>query len=506
MEDLIELTSLINRQKVKHLDFLEERGNPSNKILALYQGLIDNKFKNDIAPIDSIYNNRANKEINFTKLKSRLRKRLVSALFSIDLNEPSYNEFQKAYYSCYRDWSAVRLLVGKGARRTAVSLAHQVILKAVKFEFTYIALEASRFLRNHYCLYGKDRLKYEKYHTLFNHYKKVYQVESLAEEYYHNLKAYFNFSKNLTQENARLAADYANEIKTASKGLDSYLLNLYKNHLYVYQYQLTDNYKMMMEKCSEAVSFFKNSKYHGAKTAISIFQNKYLACCIQLKRFTEGESILKEDIANSAEGSGNWFAAHRLYIYLCFHTKRFEEAYTLFSKLYSHKTFNRQINNEKDVWKTFEVYINYFNSFFQFDANEQKTRKKFRLNKYLNEIPVYSKNKRAKNIPILIIHILYLLQQKKYDKVIDRLDALNQYSYRYLRDDESFRSNCFIKMLIQLPRAHFHKQGVIRKADKYFEKLKSRPIQISEQSDEIEIVPYEILWEFVLKSLDNKFH
>ena len=86
------------------------------------------------------------------------------------------------------------------------------------------------------------------------------------------------------------------------------------------------------------------------------------------------------------------------------------------------------------------------------------------------------------------------------------MESLNVYTHRYLRKDDTFRSNCFIKMLLALPAAGFHKKGVLRKARKYWDKLQSVPISVANQNTELEIVPYEVLWEFVIESLDERFH
>ena len=61
-------------------------------------------------------------------------------------------------------------------------------------------------------------------------------------------------------------------------------------------------------------------------------------------------------------------------------------------------------------------------------------------------------------------------------------------------------------MLLQVPQAQFHKEAVKRKADKYLKKLHEVPISNANQSTQIEIIPYETLWEYVLDSLDNRFH
>jgi hypothetical protein len=86
------------------------------------------------------------------------------------------------------------------------------------------------------------------------------------------------------------------------------------------------------------------------------------------------------------------------------------------------------------------------------------------------------------------------------------MEALKAYAYRYLRRDDTFRSNCFIKMLLQLPKNNFHRAAVLRKADKYWQKLQSVPINQANQGSDMEIIPYETLWRFVVDSLDDQFH
>ena len=110
------------------------------------------------------------------------------------------------------------------------------------------------------------------------------------------------------------------------------------------------------------------------------------------------------------------------------------------------------------------------------------------------------------NITILILHILLLLEQKKYGEIIDRVESIKMYAHRYLRKGNTFRSDCFIKMLMQLPAASFHKAAVIRKAEKYLRRLEGEDGQAQVSNPEVEIIPYELLWEYVLESLQNKHY
>jgi hypothetical protein len=154
-------------------------------------------------------------------------------------------------------------------------------------------------------------------------------------------------------------------------------------------------------------------------------------------------------------------------------------------------------------WKIFETYLHYFIAINEIKPDLQSQRRfgTFRPGKFLNEVPVYSKDKRGSNITILVLQVLFLIKERKYEEVSDKLESLKYYSHRYLRKDETYRSNVFIHMLMQLPKGHFNKKAVERHADKYILKLKGMPLELSSQSVELEIVPYEKLWKFVITSL-----
>lgn len=119
--------------------------------------------------------------------------------------------------------------------------------------------------------------------------------------------------------------------------------------------------------------------------------------------------------------------------------------------------------------------------------------RKFRLNKFLNNVPLYTADKRGSNISLLIVQLLFLLLQNKQDLMVDKTDALSQYCYRYLRNDETFRSNCFNKMLMFIPKNGFHPLRLERHANKLLKKLQCKPFKIDEQSIDIEIINFELL-------------
>ena len=99
------------------------------------------------------------------------------------------------------------------------------------------------------------------------------------------------------------------------------------------------------------------------------------------------------------------------------------------------------------------------------------------------------------------MHIAYLLQRKDHNAIIDRVDSLNQYAYRYLRKDDSFRSNCMIKMVIQMTKADFNPIRTARYTQDLLKQLEQVKLAGSGENIETEIIPYEVLWQIMTKSL-----
>jgi len=85
-----------------------------------------------------------------------------------------------------------------------------------------------------------------------------------------------------------------------------------------------------------------------------------------------------------------------------------------------------------------------------------------------------------------------------------RLDNLGQYSFRYLRNDDTLRSNAFIKILQRMPAAAYNPIKLKRDTDKYYQRLINAPMIIAENSKEVEVIPYEHLWEIVIEMLEKR--
>lgn len=506
MESLKEMIRIITRDRVKNIEIIGNSLSCPNKLNELYDGIRNGRFSNDNEAASYFYGPNSKESASYKKLKKRLQRRLIDTIFFIDVNQTSYNEIQQAYYTSYKDWAAVKILLGRAARRTAIPISERIIKNAIKFEFSDLVLDISRILRTHYGAIEGNQKKYNLYNDYVKQYFEILNAELIAEEHYQTLVRSYNNTKLDYSKVELLAVRYTEELKRYSSHLQSYRLNLYSFLVFALRYQIVNDYKNIILECEKAVEYFESKKFQPSKSALYNFLYKILACYIQLKEFKKGEKIVNRCLKLLLEGEANWFNTLEQYLLLSFHTNNLEQAYQIFHKATENKNFSQLYENATENWRIFEAYIHFFISVgvIHIPTHEKSKLNKFNIRRFLNDMPMHAKDKRRKNIPILIIHVLFLLQKRQFDKVIDRVESLNQYCYRYLRKDDTFRSNCFIKMLLQLPKANFHREAVVRKADKFYKKLLQNPSNIAVQASEIEIMPYEMLWEYVLNSLDNK--
>jgi hypothetical protein len=103
------------------------------------------------------------------------------------------------------------------------------------------------------------------------------------------------------------------------------------------------------------------------------------------------------------------------------------------------------------------ISLNWEKSILIFQDNNS-----FRIYKFLNQVPLFSRDKQGVNIPIILVQIYYcFLPIVIYSKIIDRMESLNLYSYRHLKKDDNFRSQCFIRMLSKWCRSDFYNGMVL---------------------------------------------
>jgi len=260
---------------------------------------------------------------------------------------------------------------------------------------------------------------------------------------------------------------------------------------------------LVYENAKDAVKYFESLSFEHlpGKLVFSFVQISY---CIQTKDFKEGEGLLQKTYTYVSKEMPLWFRLKENELILYFHKQEYDKCITIFTEVTRNIGYKNLIPSDQERWYLYEAYTRLL---LEAGVATYPNRKKhFSIQRFLNDLPTFSKDKRAMNIPLLIAQMAFLIVRGEYSKAIDRIEALEKYSSRYLKNDDTFRSSCFIKMLVVIPKQGFNKLAVERHSKKYYDRMKNSEIELIDQPFEIEIIPYENLWDLLLSHLSQKHH
>lgn len=464
---------------------------------AFYTGLVSGKIDTDEDALWQLYQTKEDNS-TYRKLKSGLREILLESLCGLDIDSEDFTDFQKAYFDCHKKWAYVKILIGRNAPTAAISLATKLLKQTTRFDFVHLSMEIASYLRLQYALRESNDKKFQEVNRLFAFYRDVHNAECFAEESYAlymvTLAKTRNSLSTSMQHNLQASLD---QLSPLLQKFDSYRLHLYGRLLELGRYKAVGDYSTTLVKCEDAIRFFLSKPYE-ARGALQIFYYEKLSCHIQLRQIEEGQQTATQIQRYLLPGTYNWFKAQELFVNLYMHTGEYQSASTSILKVIRHPRYQFLPENVKEVWRIYEAYL-YFLSL----ANKVNLpiKHSFKVGKFLNETPILSKDKSGMNVAIKVIQILLFIAERKYGRLLEETESMEQYGYRYLSAKPAQRSFLFLKMLLQIPTGQFDLDEVEKRTRKYWNKLSQLPFQVNNPYDEVEIVPYEYLWPMAIQLL-----
>ncbi|MGB1216764.1 MAG: hypothetical protein ACPG5P_02750, partial [Saprospiraceae bacterium] len=242
MKNLIEISKIVTKKKVKKIEIFDEHSlrHKNSKFNEFYEALMAGKFKNDRDASAFLYGCSPTDD-KYRQLKSRFRKRLLNTLFFLDVNLPSTSNYDRAYFSVNKDWTLVKILLSNNAPHTAAALARQILTIALKFKFADVIVNCARILRKYASQIGNEK-DYEVYDQHSKQYQNVLDAEIRSEELYQRviMNYYKPKSKNF---NLREKIDtYCEALVGLSEIYDSPIV-IYNMYLvWTFRYEMLHDY------------------------------------------------------------------------------------------------------------------------------------------------------------------------------------------------------------------------------------------------------------------------
>lgn len=435
---------------------------------------------------------------NLATVKSKLKERLNDALLLVEFNDTETNSRQKAYLECIKKWAAITILLSRNYRELGMQRLEQLLRYTRRFEFTDMTIEILYMLRlQSGLIYGKEQ-QYHEYDALLVQYQDIRLKEDLAETLYANLMIDFVNSKSEKREIAEKAITYFKELAPHLDSFDSFRLQMFGRLLQIAIYDNQNDYPVVIHLCEDAINFF-NQKPYKSFSALQVFYYSLLVGYLNLRQYGQCRAVAIQYSSYFQVGSYNWFKWEELHFLAEFNAGEYELALSIWMQATDRVEFGDLPASIAESWKIFEAYLLFLMRCGR--LRERKDTKRFRIAKILNEIHLSSRDKSGMNIPILIIQFLLALADREYGQCIDREESLAKYRTRYLKPDNAARSHYFFRMLELIPKCDFNAAQVKANAAPLLERLMMVSQKVANQNFEVEVIPYETLWEIVISIL-----
>lgn len=502
MKNLIEISKIVTKKKVKKIEIFDHASleNTNSKFSEFYEALAANKFKNDRDAAKYLYDCSPSHD-KYRQLKSRFRKRLLNTLFFIDVNLPSASNYDRAYFSSNKDWTLVKILISNGADKTAEDLSKSILTTALKFKFADVIVNCCRILRQYAADDGREK-DFEQYDEHIKQYSNVLDAEIRSEELFQRVKLQYRKPATEIEGLSEQLVIYCDALVGLSEIYDSPVVNYNMYLVWTFRYEMQQDYEAMLAVCERGENYIEENPNFLQEDKLATFHLKKMTAYLHLQDFKNGKATVEQSLETFQPGSPLWFLFMEYYLLLAFHTGNYINALAIFNRAVNHAKFKRLKMKTKEKWKVFNVYLNYFieTETNQIEVLRAQTKRSFKVSRFLNDPILYPKEMRPFTIHLVIAQFLYLIEKGAFSLANERVARLRSYATKQLNKVDQHRTIMFIRMLQQLSKVNYQVNEISR-PEKFYDRLVETPFFYRGLLHELEIIPYEKLWNLILKKL-----
>ena len=507
MTELLELAKVVDSYKLRQLEVLTRPLRPGvqeTRYRIMYHALINDQVRTETEAAHLLGLDAKGRP--FRRFLLEFRRRLYPPLLFLDTdNSPHFNETQKANFYCLRRMALFKSLLYRNCLENARVVAEEVVELATQYDVTLVALEAATFLKNYYITQYPSR-------------EKHFYYKAYTEQFRHNWTAENKALQSLQAVVAPAVKKKSNQSDLAQKArelltcLESYVPDCSTILFFAGYYGVKLTEKMSLyrwdkaaEICDSALSQLQE-KPCSSPRIIGFFLINKATCLAMLGKYQEALSLNLENASLEIEGSRGWFATLEVQVSVALKAGEYALALNCAEQVFLSPKFSLMPRITHETWQILFAYIVVIQLIGKIDhkATQSDLIHKFKLIKFLNNVPIYSKDKRGLNISILLVQLLFLMHQKDYASAQERLEALRKYRVKYFRVDAgNYRTQLFLKAITTMAGSTIRKNKFVKKSQPYISLLSETPIGHPDQHYRIEVIPYETMWRWIIEMIDE---
>lgn len=497
MEILSDLIKLLKKHRTHYRNDTGLPTNKNSKLYKLVEGLSDGSYADEETAAQAIYDTDAS-HINFKRLKYRLQNRLLNSLFLIDPEKIFTSPPDRDYFLAGQLQAICAILARMGERNLAYKLAKSGVQKAKKAYNPYAGLQLSLLLRSHA--------------SNVRNWKAVYKYNAEVTYFQQYIEAEVKLS-TMNMEYQTMAVNPKTEISQIKETFDSFLKEInnistdYSPRTVYFTYKIFLQDRLLnrdipgtISRCEEGL---KKMEPFNQPNLEALFYFAMVEGHILLKDFEKGSALIFSKIESQNLSPFNILSSIYYFGTLCLTTENYQQLGEALQLFKTYKVEKSRISFFQENFTIFEMFYTILATIGKIKPT-YPVKSKIRITKFVNDLPVFSKDKKGVNTLILFVQFLLLLIKKDHGTIIDRVDYLKAYDQKYLKKGDSFRIKCFVKMILLIPRHNFHPVAVQRHAEPYLKKLADHKENSWNWKDtNVETIPYENFWKLFIEVLEK---
>lgn len=498
-EVISELCKLLSRNK-SHINF-------PWKVKSKYQrywNWLNTKTDNNINALAKDLGYEDSNSRSFIRLQQRFENKLAFLVFTIDVENEGRNEHGKNANNIILYYSQGKLLLQRAMRPVAMFYFNKALNIAKKSAITeYEYLVAFEFYK-YYSIVDFNKKKKEEYHHLLMQKQELMNLELEFKSYESDLVGMVskNVNKTVLIESA---AKYASYCLTRRATNFSYLSYVTSFQIIVFYYNLIKNYQEIYAECERARIQFSNHGFLNIGSTYLI-DKTFLNALISSNDFLAANEFISTHKTSIIPGTHNYYTRLSRQFLVLVRLKNFHEASALIEEVFDNKTLILY-KRYHELWLIKKAYVHLLVELnvITNPTKEFESITKYKLNKLLNQISIYAKDKTGQNAGLKILEMCFYIVRKSEDKLIDRIESIRQYAYKYLRNDEHLRLKIFFRFIITCYDKRYNVIAIKRHTQDIHKRLLANPQELTDSVVDAEIIPFESLWDNILEYIANNY-
>ncbi|AII52731.1 hypothetical protein N008_12190 [Hymenobacter sp. APR13] len=423
-----------------------------------------------------------------------MQQKLLNHLYFLDETDTRHLVSRRYEYQVLNLYMQVSVLYSEGELKAAESLSRKGQRLAQTHEMTQYVVLFGQLLRG---IYADIRMpaRYQANKLLLEKSQKTLAIEEEASQLYWDVKGTVAYNVRTRRSILDKMDGVVQKLAEFYKSAGTFITFHYHYRVQLIQQELLGNYQEIIRITGATARLLEQGKINNKRFDKRFNAYMSVYAHFRSRKVENGLRLAELHAKEFHHSSVNWLYYLEIYLLLAIHAGQYGEALELLATARKNVYFDKQQAVAQQRWDLYMVYL-------QFVRPELSPVRMRNFTTFVQTVPDHSRDKQGYNVAVLILQFLHFLRQRDLENILTRLESLRKYQQRYLRETGNVRSQLFFRLLAIVVKEEFNPTTSRKKGEAVLKKLQASPPP-GEAFAEIEIVPYEQLWQITLDILQT---